>query len=77
MYIPLEVLIMVMVVLLVIILFNISNFNNCNDSGEFSTPGGDISYRSYPSGNLPINYPELNEYEKNEYLRKFVENTKE
>ena len=64
---------MVMVVLLVIIFFNISNFD-CNPEGEFNTPGGDISYRSYPSGNLPINYPELNEYEKNEYLRKFVEN---
>ena len=68
---------LIIIILLLIFISTKSNFNNCNDSGEFSTPGGDISYRSYPSGNLPINYPELNEYEKNEYLRKFVENTKE
>ena len=65
---------------ILIFFFNISNISNfskfdCNESGEFSTPGGDISYRPYPSGNLPINYPELNEYEKNEYLRKFVNNS--
>ncbi len=75
MHIPLEVLIIILLILIIGIFFNISGFNNCNDSGEFSTPGGDISYRSYPSGNLPINYPELNEYEKNEYLRKFVNNS--
>ena len=66
------------ILLLVLVLFvsSISKFIpfDCNSEGQFSTPGGDISYRSYPSGNLPINYPELNEYERSEYLRKFVEN---
>ena len=66
---------LIILILLLIFISIKSNFNNCNDSGEFSTSGGDISYRSYPSGNLPINYPELNEYEKNEYLRKFVNNS--
>jgi hypothetical protein len=30
--------------------------------------------RQYPSGNVPGNYLNLNEYQKNELLRKFVEN---
>ena len=60
--------VLILILLIVLIITTKSSFK-CN-----TTPGGDISYRTYPSGNLPINYPELNEYEKNEYLRKFIKN---
>jgi len=56
------------------LLFSKSNFgNNLNEllSEKYNC---ETINRPYPSGNVSGNYLNLNEYEKNELLRKFVEN---
>jgi hypothetical protein len=65
------------VLFLVLLTFVVSKSkfgNNLNDLLTEKYKCNSTSDRQYPSGNVSGNYLNLNEYEKNELLRKFVEN---